>query len=265
MSQQKRKLRRYDTPLGRCYLLGYPPFEKIMPSVTTVLGQKKMQYLEDLRDKIGEEALNKISQNAALRGTAMHKYLENYLIALKVHSDHDKALLYTQKKTPVDLAGTMPQDRIDVGRDLFYNIHNEGLLNKIQKIVFTERFMWSVEHLFAGTGDHGFLTHDNKIILGDFKSASSPRGDEQIEKNKMQLGAYAIAFEENFGFRVSGAEVWIAHPGGVQIVTMNYEELQEAKQLFLDLLHEFHKNWDPIKIAEYINVNKIENSESQDV
>jgi len=46
---------------------------------------------------------------------------------------------------------------------------------------------------------------------------------------------------------------------------MNYEELQEAKQLFLDLLHEFHKNWDPIKIAEYINVNKIENSESQDV
>ena len=70
-----------------------------MPSVTTVLGQKKMQYLEDLRDKIGEEALNKISQNAALRGTAMHKYLENYLIALKVHADHDKALLYTQKKT----------------------------------------------------------------------------------------------------------------------------------------------------------------------
>ena len=47
MAQQKRKLRRYDTPLGRCYLLGHPPFEKIMPSVTTVLGQKKMQYLED--------------------------------------------------------------------------------------------------------------------------------------------------------------------------------------------------------------------------
>ena len=47
MAQQKRKLRRYDTPLGRYYLLGHPSFEKIMPSVTTVLGQKKMQYLED--------------------------------------------------------------------------------------------------------------------------------------------------------------------------------------------------------------------------
>jgi CRISPR/Cas system-associated exonuclease Cas4 (RecB family) len=195
----------------------------------------------------------------------MHKYLENYLIALKANGDGDKALLYSQKKTPVDLAGTMEQDRIDMGRDLFYNIYNEGLLNKIQKIVFTERFLWSTEHLFAGTADHGFLTFNNKIILGDFKSASSPRGEEQIHKNKMQLGAYAIAFEENFGYRVSGAEIWIAHPTGVQIVEMNYEELQEAKNDFLELLNEFHSQWDPIKMAQYIHDNNVKNSESQNV
>lgn len=262
---QKRKLRRYDTPFGRCYLLGHPPFEKIMPSVTTVLSQKKMQYVEDLREKIGEEALNKISMNAALRGTAMHKYLENYLICMQLKNDDEQALLYTQKKTPEDLKGTMEQERIDKGRDLFYNIYNEGLLGKIKKILFTERFLWSVEHLFAGTADHGFLSMEDKIILGDFKSASSPRGQEQIDKNKAQLGAYAIAFEENFGYRVSGAEVWISHPGGIQLIEMNYEELQEAKGMFLELLNDFHTQWDPVKMAEYIHQNNVQDSESQAV
>ena len=89
---QKRKLRRYDTPFGRCYLLGHPPFEKLMPSVTTVLSQKKLQYVEDLREKLGEEKLAEISNNAALRGTAMHKYLENYLIAFKAQSQTPRDL-----------------------------------------------------------------------------------------------------------------------------------------------------------------------------
>ena len=262
---QKRKLRRYDTPFGRCYLLGHPPFEKLMPSVTTVLSQKKLQYVEDLREKLGEEKLAEISNNAALRGTAMHKYLENYLIAFKAHNDDDKALLYTQRKTPPDLEGTMPTERIDKGRELFYNIYNEGLLNKIKKILFTERFIWSVDHLFAGTADHGFLTFDDKIILGDFKSASSPRGEEQIHKNQMQLGAYAIAFEENFGYRVSGAEIWISHPQGVQVIELDFNELQKAKNDFLGLLNEFHSQWDPIKISEYIKETGLKDSESQNV
>lgn len=262
---RKRKLRRYDTPFGRCYLLGHPPLEKIMPSVTTVLGQKKLQYVEDLREKLGEEKLTEISNNAALRGTAMHKYLENYLIAFKAHNDDDKALLYTQKKTLTDLDGTMPTERIDKGRELFYNIYNEGLLNKIKKILFTERFIWSIEHLFAGTADHGFVTFDDKIVLGDFKSASSPRGEEQIQKNRMQLGAYAIAFEENFGYRVSGAEIWISHPQGVQVIELDFNKLQKAKNEFLELLNEFHSQWDSIKIAEYIKESGLKDSESQNV
>ena len=77
----KKKLQRIDTNHGRAYALHCEGEVKFLPSVTTILSLKSSAYLADLEQKIGKEELQEISHKAALRGTAMHSFLENYLIS----------------------------------------------------------------------------------------------------------------------------------------------------------------------------------------
>ena len=60
--------RRYFTPEGNAY-----------PSITTVLAMLSKQGIMEWRDRIGHEEANKISRQAAGRGTAVHKLAEDYI------------------------------------------------------------------------------------------------------------------------------------------------------------------------------------------
>ena len=55
-----------------------------LPSVTTILSNtqdpEKAQSLKAWRDRIGEASATRIVDEAAARGTAMHKILENYIL-----------------------------------------------------------------------------------------------------------------------------------------------------------------------------------------
>jgi hypothetical protein len=55
--------------------------ERPLPSVTTVLGQtqtkEKQDSLDKWRQRVGLRKAQQITRDAAIRGTAMHKYLEN--------------------------------------------------------------------------------------------------------------------------------------------------------------------------------------------
>ena len=57
--------------------------EQKLPSVTTVLGQtqpkEKQESLERWRNRVGLREAQKITRDAAIRGTAMHKYLEDLI------------------------------------------------------------------------------------------------------------------------------------------------------------------------------------------
>ena len=57
--------------------------EQKLPSVTTVLGQtqpkEKQESLDRWRERVGLRAAQKITRDAAIRGTAMHKYLEDLI------------------------------------------------------------------------------------------------------------------------------------------------------------------------------------------
>ena len=66
------------TTEGRYYIT---PSGKRLPSVTTVLGRKldKTALLE-WKARVGEEEANKISTQAANRGTAIHLIAEKYLL-----------------------------------------------------------------------------------------------------------------------------------------------------------------------------------------
>lgn len=241
---KKNKLKRLDTNRGRAYVLEENGKISFLPSVTSILSLKSSQYLVDLEEKIGKEELQEISHRAALRGTAMHSFLENYLICLQKKGDKNSCLLYTQRKSTDLLLNEMEKERVADGRSLFYNIYHSGILDKIKKVIFTEQFLYSKKYLFAGTTDFGFIDTGNLIIIVDFKSASSLRTKEIIDKYKCQVAAYIIAFEELSGKKVGRGEIWISHKDGLQIETFNGEELEEKKKEFLELCETYHSMWD---------------------
>jgi genome maintenance exonuclease 1 len=61
----------------------YDTGKEKLPSVTTILSatqsEEKKKSLADWATRIGEEAAEKIKNEAAIRGTAMHKILEKYV------------------------------------------------------------------------------------------------------------------------------------------------------------------------------------------
>jgi hypothetical protein len=254
------KLKRLDTPEGRYYLHASGPNPNyadgtliLMPSVTTILGQLDSSRLKALENEIGKEALNEIGQKAMRRGTAMHLFLENYLICLQHTTDKDKSLLYTQKKTPAELkADGLTDDAINMGRNLFYNYVHEGYLDRIKKVLFTEEFVWSLKTKYAGTLDFSFWSLLDQIIIADFKSANGIKDEETIHKYYLQLAAYIMAFEEIYNKKVNHAELWISNPHGIQEEILQGEELEVMKAEFIELTNQYHRNWNPEEIiAKY--------------
>ena len=250
---KKKVLQRIDTTSGRAYALIEEGKKAIfLPSVTSVLSLKPSKHLAELEEKIGKEDLQRISERAAKRGTAMHLFLENYMICMKSKGDPDSCLLYTQRKSTDALLHEMDKDRVDVGRSLFYNMYHSGLFDKIKKVIFTEKFLHSVKYLFAGTTDFGFLDVDDYIVITDFKSASSPRDEDTIDKYKCQAAAYSIAFEEMYQKPVQRGEIWISHPDGIQCVEVSGAEMEEKKKEFIQLCEAYHLMWDTKPFEDYL-------------
>ena len=129
---KKKTLRRIDTPHGRAYMLTSGSTYKFLPSVTSILSLKSSSYLANLEEKIGKEELRHISERAALRGTAMHLFLENFMICMQRKGEPETCLLYTQRKSTDTLLHDMPKERVDVGRSLFYNVYHSGIFDKIK-------------------------------------------------------------------------------------------------------------------------------------
>lgn len=240
----KGSVRRIDTPHGRVYAYGKGPDAILMPSVTTILSAEPSPYLDKLEKELGKEKLKEIGERAAFRGTAMHKFLENYFICKQHGGSDEKCLLYTQKKTLIDLrAEGIAEDRIKYGRDLFYNFIFEGVFDQIKKVLFTEKFLWSLKYLFAGTTDFLFSNQLDEAVVADFKSASGHREEDVLKKYKKQLGAYAIAYEEINNTPVKNAQVWISSPDGMQIASVGGEELDFIQNEFIESCKRFHKDW----------------------
>jgi len=241
----KKHVRRVDTPLGRVYAYGKGADAILMPSVTTILSAEPSPYLDDLENKLGKAELKRLGERAVIRGSAMHKFLENYFICKQHGADDDKALLYTQKKTPIDLrAEGFEEDKIVYGRNLFYNFIYDKIFDQVGRVIGTEQFLWSLIHKFAGTTDFIFENKDLLEVIVDFKSASGIRGDETVNKYKKQTGAYAIGYEEIYNKPITNTQIWISNPEGMQLISIKDQELEHYKQEFILSCQKFHKNWD---------------------
>lgn len=160
------------------------PDGKRLPSVTTILDRTKPEEsrraLNEWKKRVGHEQAQKITTEAASRGTRMHTYLEHYV-----------------KTGQLKPAGTNPYAW--PSHQMAMTVIEKGLKNVNE--------FWGVEiplyfpDLYAGTSDGAGLHLGEESIL-DYKQTNKPKREEWIDDYKLQLVAYALAHNELFGTRI---------------------------------------------------------------
>ena len=144
-----------------------------LPSVTTILSStqdpEKAQSLKAWRDRVGEEAATRIVDEAAARGTAMHKILERYI--------GEEGYL----------------DLTQVGKNahnMAMRIIEQGLSNITEYYGLESTLFYP--GLYAGATDMIAL-HKGEMAIIDFKQTNKPKKREWIDDYCLQLAAYAMA------------------------------------------------------------------------
>ena len=155
-----------------------------LPSVTTVLEktkpEEKKQALNEWRRRVGVENAQKITTEAANRGTRMHTYLEQYV-----------------KTGKMSERGTNPFGW--ASHAMAQTVIEDGLQNVTE--------FWGVEiplyfpKLYAGTTD-GCGIHLGEETILDYKQTNKPKQEAWIEDYYLQLTAYALAHNEVYGTRI---------------------------------------------------------------
>jgi hypothetical protein len=180
---------REDINGSRHYLL--PDGSKVA-SVTTILDKtkpkEKMEALMNWRKRVGEQEAQRITTEAAGRGTRMHKYLEDY-----VTDDILKE------------AGTNPYSQ--QSRRMAQTIIDKGLCN-VSEYWGTEVPLYYTG-LYAGTTDCLGIWNGRPAII-DFKQTNKPKKREWIDDYFIQLTAYAQAHNDMHGTEIRTGVILMA-------------------------------------------------------
>jgi len=144
-----------------------------LPSVTTIISatqsEEKRQALAKWKSRLGDQAADRVRDVAAMRGTAMHTFLDAYV------------------------RGTGHRDLTSIGKEaepMAKIIINQGL-NGLDEIWGSEVVLYYPD-LYAGATDVVGIYNGRESII-DFKQTNKPKRREWIEDYFIQLGAYAMA------------------------------------------------------------------------
>ena len=184
-------IKRVDSPNGRVYDIN----NEKLPSVTTILGATRSAESEaklaEWRQKLGEKKADQVRDDAAARGTIMHRILEGYI---KGEGHMDMSSLGQE-------AGIMAQNIIDAG-------HFKPL---------TE--VWGLEMplyypgLYAGASDVVGI-YDGRESIIDFKQSNKFKKREWIDDYFIQTAAYAMAHNYVYGTAIQSGVILISVKGG---------------------------------------------------
>jgi len=144
-----------------------------LPSVTTILSNtqdpEKAQSLKAWRDRIGEASATRIVDEAAARGTAMHKILERY----------------------VGEEGYLDLTQVGLNaHNMAIRVIEQGLCN-VSEYYGIECTLF-YPGLYAGQTDMVGV-HKGQDAIIDFKQTNKPKKAEWVTDYKLQLAAYAMA------------------------------------------------------------------------
>ena len=195
--------------------------ERPLPSVTTVLGKtqpkEKQESLDRWRKKVGLRRADKITRDAAVRGTAMHKYLEDMMRGQR-----------SLDLTPLGIEATRMAEIIV-----------ERGLNDCSEIYGIEATLY-YPGLYAGSVDL-VAKYKDKVSIIDFKQTNKPKQREWIGDYFLQMAAYGMAHDAVYGTAIEqGVIMMCSKDGYYQKFVIEGEEFRDAKHNFLRRLNEFY-------------------------
>ena len=195
--------------------------EQPLPSVTTVLGKtqpkEKQESLDRWRQRVGLREAQRVTRDAAIRGTAMHKYLEDLMRGQR-----------SLDLTPLGVEATkMAKIIVDRG------------LNDCSEIYGIEATLY-YPGLYAGSVDL-VAKYKDKVSIIDFKQTNKPKQKEWIGDYFLQMAAYGMAHDAVYGTTIEqGIIMMCSKDGYYQQFMIEGDEFRQAKHNFLGRLDEFY-------------------------
>ena len=202
-----------------------------LPSVTTILSatqsDEKKKSLSDWRARMGPQYADRVKDLAAMRGTAMHRYLEAFI------------------------DGSGHKDLTSIGREA------EGMAKRIIESGLGELDeVWGQEvtlyypGLYAGATDIVGI-YEGKPAIIDFKQTNKPKKREWMEDYFCQLGAYCMAHNYVYGTKIQSGVILMCSKD------LLFQKFEVEGKEFVKHQHEFLR-----KVEQYYQ-NVPENNQAQ--
>jgi len=194
-----------------------------LPSVTTILSatqsEEKKKSLADWKARMGAQAADRVRDVAAMRGTAMHKFLEAYI------------------------DGSGHKDLTSIGKEaepMAKKIIESGL-GDLEEVWGQEVTLY-YPGLYAGATDVVGI-YDRRESIIDFKQTNKPKRREWIEDYFVQLGAYAMAHNYVYGTKIqSGVILMCSKDLLFQKFEVWDKEFVSYQHAFLKRTDQYYKN-----------------------
>lgn len=158
-----------------------------LKSVTTIISEKSDKTaLYEWRKRVGDEEANRISTQAARRGTSIHKIAERYVL--------NEENIY--------------KDEMPINVETFKSIQNI-LDNHVDNILGVELPLYSKALKCAGRTDL-VAEYDGVLSIIDFKTSRKLKKLEWIENYLLQSTVYSMMFEWTYKIAVPQFVIIIA-------------------------------------------------------
>ncbi len=158
-----------------------------LKSVTTIISEKSDKTaLYEWRKRVGDEEANRISTQAARRGTSIHKIAERYVL-------NEENIF---------------KDEMPINVEMFKTIKNT-LDRHVDNILGVELPLYSKALKCAGRTDL-VAEYDGRLSIIDFKTSRKPKKEEWIENYFIQSTVYSMMFEWTYKFSVPQIAIIIA-------------------------------------------------------
>ena len=202
----------------------YDVNEEKLPSVTTILSatqsDEKKASLARWTQSVGQDQATRIRDQAAERGSIMHRVLEGHLLGQN-HADFSD--LGQQ-------AGSMANVILE-----------SGIRGQLEEIWGSEITVY-YPGLYAGATDLAGIYNGRESII-DFKQSNKPKKKEWIEDYFMQLAAYAMAHNHVYGTNIqSGIILMCTKDNYFQRFSVKDKDFQQFTFKWLKRVDQFHSN-----------------------
>jgi hypothetical protein len=228
--------------------------ESVLPSITKVLDAlDNKEWLKNWINTVGKDAANAIKKSSGNRGSMLHYLLDWYYGGI---TDREELRMQLNIKY-----SKYTDEEKDIALRLFDILYNDGTLDGIKDVDGLERSIYCLENGgFWGKTDFVCTKKNGSKVIVDFKSSRSIHTKEKkVEKYKLQLAGYWLAWKETMGEELDGCELWMVHEDSdvPDIIELNGSELRAKCDEFLGMVTMWHDQYaQPVETALGINEMK---------